>query len=78
MARSKVTAKFQITIPKAIRKQVPLRPGEIVEVESREEGILLIKRFATVKDPIAILVGKGRPRRHIAIEELEQAAESRQ
>ncbi len=76
MARSKVTAKFQITIPKAIRKQVPLRPGEIVEVETRDDGIIIMKRFATIKNPINILVGRGRPRRHIAIEELEQVAES--
>ncbi len=77
MARSRVTAKFQITIPKEVRKQVPLRPGEIVEVEAGDEGILLVKRFATVKDPIRILVGRARPKRHVAIEELEQAAESR-
>ncbi len=77
MARSRVTAKFQITIPKEVRRQVPLRPGEIVEVETGEQGVVLVKRLASIKEPLRILVGRGRPKRHIPIEELEQAAESR-
>ncbi len=77
MARSKVTAKYQVTIPKEVRKQIPLRPGEIVEVEGGEEGTLVIRRLASVRDPLRILIGHTRSKRHIPIEELEEAAESR-
>lgn len=77
MARSKVTAKYQITIPKEVRKQISLRPGEIVEVEGGEEGVLLVRRLATVKDPLRILIGHGPSKKHIPVEELEEAAESR-
>ncbi len=77
MARSKVTAKYQVTIPKEVRRQVPLQPGEIVDVEGGEEGTLIIRRLASVKDPLRILIGHARIKRHIPIEELEEAAESR-
>ena len=77
MARSKVTAKYQITIPKEVRNHIPFRPGEIVEIEGGEAGTLLVRRLATVKEPLRILIGRRPSKRHIPVEELEEAAESR-
>ena len=77
MARSRVTSKFQLTIPKEIRDKVGLRPGEIVIIESIDENNILIRRLRRVKDPPRFLIGKKPYPRHIPIEELEEKAEAR-
>ncbi len=77
MARSKVTAKFQITIPRKVRDKLGLRPGELVDVESSRGGTILVKRFSETRTPLATLIGKKLSSRHIPVEELEAAAESR-
>jgi len=53
MARSHVTSKFQLTIPKEIRDKIGLKPGEIVIIESIDENNILIRRVRRVKDPCA-------------------------
>jgi len=77
MARSRVTSKFQLMIPKEIRDKVGLRPGEIVIAESINENNILIRRVRRVKDPLRFLIGKKPYPRHIPIEELEEKAEAR-
>jgi len=46
---SKVTAKYQITIPQSVRKELNIIPGS--EVDFRKEG----NRYVLVADPIADL-----------------------
>jgi antitoxin PrlF len=41
---SKVGAKGQVVIPKAIRDRVDLHPGDEVEVELRDDEIVLVAR----------------------------------
>jgi len=77
MPRTKVTSKFQLTIPKEVREQIDLRPGEIVEVQVDDEGSIIIKRFRRVKDPLKVLIGKTVFPRHVSIEELEEKTETR-
>ena len=77
MARSRVTSKFQLTIPKEVRDKVGLRPGEVVIVESVNENNILIRRLRRVKDPLRCLIGEKPYPRHIPIEELEKKAETR-
>ena len=77
MARSRVTSKFQLTIPKEIREKIGLRPGEVVIVESIDENDILIRRLRRVKDSLRFLIGKKPYPRHIPIEELEEKAEAR-
>lgn len=76
MARSKVTRKFQVTIPKEVREEVGLRAGEVVLVESFEEEIR-IKRFPSVEDPLTVLIGEKPYPRHVPVEELEDIVEER-
>jgi AbrB family looped-hinge helix DNA binding protein len=76
MAKTKVTSKFQITIPREIREKVGIRPGEIVNVESVSTEEILVKRFRRLKDPLKVLIGKTAAR-HIPIEEIEESAETR-
>ena len=77
MARSRVTSKFQLTIPKEVREKVGLRPGEVVIVETVGDGDILIKRFRRVDDPLRFLIGRKPYPRHIPVEELEKKAEER-
>jgi len=77
MPRTRVTSKFQLTIPKEVREQVGLRPGEVVEVQTGEGGRIIIKRFRRVKNPLKVLIGKTVFPRHVSIEELEEKAETR-
>ncbi len=53
-----MTDKYQVTIPKDVRDEVGLRPGEEVTVESAPGGSIVVKRFEPVEDPLRILTGK--------------------
>jgi len=75
MPKTKVTEKFQITIPKEVREEVGLKPGEVVMVEKVSEEEILVKRFRRVKDPLKLLVGKTPSTCRIPEEELEEKAE---
>jgi len=78
MGVSRVTDKFQVTIPKDVRESVGLRPGEQVTVEGVPGGAIIVKRFETVKDPLTVLIGK-RPlfRKPLSSEKLEELSEER-
>jgi len=52
MPVSKVTSKHQVTIPKEVRKQTGIKPGEIVTIEALNESEIIIRRFPKVKDPL--------------------------
>ncbi len=77
MGVSRVTDKFQVTIPKDVREAIGLRPGEEVIVETGPGGGIVVKRFPTTKDPLKILVGKKPYPRHIPVQELEEKLETR-
>jgi AbrB family looped-hinge helix DNA binding protein len=77
MAKTKVTSKFQVTIPREVREKVGIRPGEIVNVESVSTEEIVVKRFRRLKDPLKVLVGKTASTRHIPVEEIEEWAETR-
>jgi antitoxin PrlF len=78
MGVSRVTDKFQVTIPKDVRESVGLRPGEEVTVEGAPGGAIIVKRFETVKDPLTVLIGKrSRFRKPISVEKLERLSEDR-
>ncbi|MEA1904372.1 MAG: AbrB/MazE/SpoVT family DNA-binding domain-containing protein [Candidatus Hadarchaeota archaeon] len=77
MGETRVTDKFQVTIPKDVREKVGIKPGEVLLIEPVGEEKLVIKRFGVVKDPLRVLVGKRKYRRHVPIEEIERKVESR-
>ena len=77
MAKTKVTSKFQVTIPREVREKVGIRPGEVVSVESISAEEIVVKRFRRLKDPLKVLIGKTASTRHIPVEEIEERAETR-
>jgi AbrB family looped-hinge helix DNA binding protein len=78
MRVSRVTDKFQVTIPKDVRDSIGLRPGERVMVEQAPGGTIVVKRFKTVKDPLNVLLGKKSIfRKSISQNKLEEMMEQR-
>lgn len=75
MGGTRVTQKFQITIPKDVREAIGLKPGEILIVEPTAEGDLRVRR-TRVKEPLRILIGERKFRRHVPVEEVEEKVES--
>jgi len=77
LSETTVTEKFQITIPKEVRKGMDLRPGEKVIVEKRDVDSILVRRYRKVGQPLKHLIGKKRYHRRVSIEELEEKIEAR-
>ena len=77
MGVSRVTDKFQVTIPKDVRETLGIKPGEEVVVETGPRGRIIVKRFPTSKDPLKVLIGKKPYPRHVPVEELEKKLEAR-
>ncbi|MCS4541218.1 MAG: AbrB/MazE/SpoVT family DNA-binding domain-containing protein [Euryarchaeota archaeon] len=77
METNKVTEKFQITIPKKVREEIGLKPGERVIVKQLSKEEILIKRFRRLKAPAKILIGTKKFKRSVPIEELEEKIERR-
>ncbi len=76
MPKSKVTAKFQVTIPREVRAKVEVRPGEILSVEAASADEIILRRYPRVKNPLESLIGRV-SRGTVPIEELEEMMESR-
>ncbi|MFQ6064590.1 MAG: AbrB/MazE/SpoVT family DNA-binding domain-containing protein [Candidatus Bathyarchaeia archaeon] len=77
MAKTKVTSKFQVTIPKEVREKTGVKPGEVVLVESVSDEEILVRRFRRMKEPLKVLIGETPSVRHVPVEELEEKAEMR-
>ena len=71
MSKSTVTSKGQVTIPKAAREALGLRPGDQVCFLVREDNVVEL-RPATVdlNDLFGILKHKGRP---VSVEAMDAA-----
>lgn len=77
MPESTVTEKFQITIPKEVRDEVELRPGERVIVEKHGADSILVRPYRKMRQPLKHLIGKRRYHRRVPIQELEEKIERR-
>ncbi len=77
MPESTVTEKFQITIPKEIREEMELRPGEKVVVEKSGVDSILVRPYRKMQQPLKHLIGKKRYHRRVPIEELEEKIKQR-
>jgi len=53
-----VSEKGQVTIPKAIRDKLGLRPGTVLEMEAVEGRLVGVKR--ALEDPFSRWAGRGR------------------
>lgn len=51
MQLTRVTRKFQVTIPKGVRKAAGVKLGDLMEVSSSKEGILLRRKALVDYDP---------------------------
>lgn len=51
MQLTRVTRKFQVTIPRAVRKAAGIRLGDLMEVKPSKEGILFRRKAIVDYDP---------------------------
>jgi AbrB family looped-hinge helix DNA binding protein len=58
MGKSRVTSKFQITLPADVRERVPFRPGEVVAIEATDNGSVVVRRVRKVANPLDHLIGR--------------------
>jgi antitoxin PrlF len=73
LARSKITAQGQISVPAAVRRKLGVGPGSVLEWE--EEGGKVVVRQAgnfTFDDIRKALFPEGPPRR-LGVEEMDEA-----
>lgn len=54
-----VSPKYQIVIPKAVRRQLNIQPGQKMQVEAADNGDIIVKQIDRVKsyDNLAIFAG---------------------
>ncbi|QQG48216.1 MAG: AbrB/MazE/SpoVT family DNA-binding domain-containing protein [archaeon] len=71
MPKSKVTSKFQVTIPKEVREEVGIRAGEIISIVAISGEEIRVRRSPRVSDPLSVLVGRRAHDRSVTVEELE-------
>ena len=69
MVKSRVSSKGQITLPKAIREALGLRPGEEVVFELREGGAFLRPRRRV---PLEALLGRVRRGRQPQVDQRQR------
>jgi len=76
MGSSRVTAKYQITLPSDVRRRVRFRPGEVVEVVVEDEQTVRVHRPRKVRRPLDALVGR-RPwlKKAVTPDEFDELAE---
>lgn len=77
LPKSKITAKYQITIPREVRDKVEVRPGEVVSVEVLSHDEILLRRYPRVADSLKVLIGGKRSGRTVPVEGLEGRIETR-
>jgi len=77
MPRSRVNAKFQVTIPREVREKVEVKPGEVVSVEALSSDEIRVRRYPRTSDPLETLIGTKPASRRVPVEELEERMGSR-
>jgi AbrB family looped-hinge helix DNA binding protein len=77
LPKSKVTAKYQVTIPREVREETGVEAGEVVSIEAISKAEIRLRRFPGISDPLSVLVGRRTSRKRIPVEEVEEMAESR-
>lgn len=70
MARTTLTSKGQITLPKEVREQLGLKPGDRVEIYVDQDGRAVIERTLSLEELAGVL---PRPEKALSVEEINEA-----
>jgi len=69
--RATITSKGQITLPKALRDQLQLSPGDRVEfILDEDNGVRMLPRLVSVRNLKGILPKPAKP---VSLEEMDEA-----
>lgn len=76
MGHTRVTDKYQITLPADVRARVPVVPGETLRVEARDAETIVVIRRRRFRRPLDVLVArKPLVRHHVPPDELDRLME---
>jgi len=70
VARTTLTSKGQITLPKEVREQLGLKPGDRVEIYVDQDGRAVIERTLSLEELAGVL---PRPEKALSVEEINEA-----
>ncbi len=73
IARSRITAQGQITVPAEVRRRLGVAPGAVLEWEE-EKGRVFVRRSGrfTSEDIHRVLFPKGTPSQAVSVEEMDE------
>jgi AbrB family looped-hinge helix DNA binding protein len=72
--QSRMTQKGQVTIPAAIREEMGLKPGDVVQFEEHDGHWVVIPRRSRLADVYGAVTPRSRPENWRALrEEVEEA-----
>jgi antitoxin PrlF len=75
IARSKITAQGQISVPAEVRRKLGVGPGSVLEWEE-DGGKIIVRRAGTVtSEDIHRMLFKGRKPKPITVEQMDEAIE---
>ncbi len=73
MPIAKVTSKGQVTIPKKVRDELKLRPGDKVDFQIDDGAVRLLPVNLRVEDVAGMLSHRARPDGPVSVEEMDEA-----
>jgi len=73
IARSKVTAQGQISVPKDVRRKLGVGPGSILEWEEEGDKVVVRRAGRFTSEDIHRAIFKGRKPKKITVEEMKES-----
>jgi antitoxin PrlF len=73
LARSRLTAQGQISVPARVRKKLGLGPGSLLEWEERDDEIIVRRAGAYTSQDIHAALFGNIPPKPISVEEMDEA-----
>lgn len=75
LARSKLTAQGQISVPAKVRQRLGIEPGATLEWEAAADGTVVVRRAGryTSEDVHRVLFPQGPPAPALSVEAMDEA-----
>ena len=74
--KAKLTSKAQITIPKAIRKQLNLQPGDLLSFDQEQPGRWIFSKVTPENTALGI-ANSFRSTQNVSVEAMSEAVQAR-
>jgi AbrB family looped-hinge helix DNA binding protein len=72
LARSKLTAQGQISVPALVRKKLGVGPGSMLEWEEREDEVIVRRAGAYTSEDIRAALFGNTPPKPVSVEDMDE------